>query len=247
MSSRARRWPVTVALSASLALAAGGTLSACGGGTKLNGEQKKTGSEVAQDAINALRGTSSVRMAGKATSNNAPVTLDLTFKGNDTKGSLSTNGTSFQIVKIGDKAYIKGDKATYTSIAGAAAAQLIGDRWLLMSGDKASGLTDITLGSFTSSFSSTSKWSKTVEQTKLDGEKVVVVTDTSDGSKLYVANTGKPYPLNAEKAGSDGGSLTFSDYDKDVTISAPADAIDVNQLESGGSNSSSSPSPTANG
>jgi hypothetical protein len=246
MSSRVRRWPVTVALSASLTLAVGGTLSACGG-TKLNGEQSKTGSQVAQDAINALRGTSSVRMAGNATSGNAPVTLDLTFKGNDTKGSLSSNGSSFQIVKIGDKAYIKGDKATYTSIAGAAAAQLIGDRWLLMSGDKASNLTDITLSSFTSSFNSSSKWSKTVQQAKLDGEKVVVITDTSDGSKLYVANTGKPYPLKAEKSGSDGGSLTFSNYEKSVTITAPADAIDLNQLGSGGSSSSSSPSPTATG
>src|SRR4051794_41016185 len=106
MSQRARSWPASIALSASLVLAAGGALSACGGGEKANGEQSKNGTQVAQDAINALKSTSSVHMAGNAVSGNSPTKLDLTFKGSDTTGNLSVDGKSFQITKIGDKAYI---------------------------------------------------------------------------------------------------------------------------------------------
>src|SRR6478735_2069103 len=135
MLSRVRRRPA-FALAAAAALIATGALSGCGGGgAKLNGEQSKTGNQVAQDAVNALRRASSAHMIGKASVSSAPVTFDLTFKGNDTKGQVSTNGTTFQVIKVGDQAYVKGSKATYTSLAGAKAADIIGDRWLLLSGE----------------------------------------------------------------------------------------------------------------
>ena len=49
------------------------------------------------------------------------------------------------------------------------------------------------------------------------GQKVVAIKDSKDGSILYVAATGA-------------GSLSFSDWNKQVSVSAPKDAIDITKL-----------------
>jgi len=67
--------------------------------------------------------------------------------------------------------------------------------------------------------------------TTYKGAKVVAIRDTSDGSKLYVAATGRPYPV-AIVAGRKGksGAVTFGDWNKSVSLSAPSDAIGIDQF-----------------
>jgi hypothetical protein len=246
MLSRVRRRPPALALAAAATIAAGGVLSACGGGTKLNGEQAKTGNQVAQDAVNALRHAASAHMLGNGSISNAPVTFDLTFKGSDTKGQVSTNGTTFQVIKLGNQAYVKGSKATYSALAGAKVADIIGDRWLLLSGEQAASYTSITLSNITSSLNS-STWAKAVTQTKLDGKSVVVITNTKDGSQVYVANTGTPYPLKGQGKTTADGSWRLSDYNVPVTIAAPADALNLDELNSASPTPASTPSASPTG
>jgi hypothetical protein len=59
-----------------------------------------------------------------------------------------------------------------------------------------------------------------VEQTELDGTKVVVVR-RQDGSELYVANTGDAYPLRANDKGKDAGSSTSPNMVLTSTSSHP--------------------------
>jgi hypothetical protein len=245
MLSRVRRRPA-LALAAAAALIGTGALSGCGGGTKLNGEQSKTGNQVAQDAVNALRGASSAHLTFRGPIGNAQATFALTFKGDDTQGQLSSNGTTLQIIKIGNQAYIKGDKATYTALANAKTADIIGDRWLLLSADRAANYTSITLSNFTSSLNS-DNWAKAVTQTKLDGKKVVVITNTKNGSQVYVANTGTPYPLKGQAKSAADGAWTFSDYNAPVTITAPADSLSLDELNSAAASPSPSPSASPTG
>lgn len=240
MLSRARRRPSALVLGAAALLVTAGGMSGCGGGTKLNGEQSKTGDQVAQDAVNALRGTSSAHMIFSGPVGNTTATFDLTFKGNDTKGSVSTNGTTFQIVKIGDQAYVKGSKATYTALTNARIAEIIGDRWLHLSGSQAASYTGITLSNITSSLN-TATWAKAVTRTKLDGKDVVVITNTKDSSQVYVANTGTPYPLKGQGKTAAAGSWRLTDYNAPVTIAAPADALDLDALNGASSTPSASP------
>ena len=65
---------------------------------------------------------------------------------------------------------------------------------------------------------------------KVDGKKAVIVTE-SDGSKLYVAATGKPLPLqlvsSTKSKATNSGSLKFINYGKHQTIRAPSGAIDA--------------------
>jgi hypothetical protein len=246
MLSRVRRRRPALAVAAAVTLAAGGSLAACGGGSKLNGEQSKTGNQIAADAVNALRHVATAHMVGNAIVSNAPVTFDWLFKGNDTKGQVSTNGTSFQVIKSGNQAYVKGSKDTYTALANAKIANIIGDRWLLLSGDKANSYTNITMSSITSSLNSPT-WAKAVQQSTLDGKKVVVITNTKDGSQVYVANTGTPYPLEGKGKTTEEGAWRFSDFNKPVTIAAPADSISLNDLNSAPSSPSAGPSSNPTG
>jgi hypothetical protein len=68
-------------------------------------------------------------------------------------------------------------------------------------------------------------------KTTYKGQDVVAIRDTSDGSKLYVAATGKPYPVaivGSKKNQS--GTITFGDWNKSVSLSAPSGAIDIGQF-----------------
>ena len=60
------------------------------------------------------------------------------------------------------------------------------------------------------------------------------MTDKTKGGTLYIATTGKPYPVEISKGGSGGGKINFDRWNAAVTVAAPANAIDVAQLQSAG-------------
>jgi hypothetical protein len=64
------------------------------------------------------------------------------------------------------------------------------------------------------------------EIVEVDGVQAITVVG-DDGSELYVAIEGEPYPI---KLVSDEGTIEFVDIDEDVTIEAP-DAADVFDLD----------------
>ena len=67
--------------------------------------------------------------------------------------------------------------------------------------------------------------------TTVQGEQVVAVNDTTNGGTLYVAATGNAYPIEIVKPGSQGGRLVFNRFNQPVSLTAPANAIDVTQLK----------------
>jgi hypothetical protein len=68
-------------------------------------------------------------------------------------------------------------------------------------------------------------------KTMYKGQAVVALWDKSDHSKLYVAATGKPYPVAIVVVNKgQTGAITFDDWNKSVALSAPTDAIDVRPL-----------------
>ena len=67
--------------------------------------------------------------------------------------------------------------------------------------------------------------------TTVRGQQVVAVNDTTNGGTLYVATTGKPYPIEISKTGSTGGQLVFDHFNQPVTLTAPAGAIDISKLQ----------------
>jgi hypothetical protein len=226
-------------LLALVALLLATAIAGCGGSSSSssgNGIAEKSPAEILAATKVAADGAKSVHVAGSIVSGGTPITLDMQLvAGKGGRGQLSQNGLSFSLIEVGGTVYIKGSPAFYKHIGGSAAAQLLQGKWLkasATSSDFASlgqltnlrELIDQTLsnhGALTKSATTTVK-----------GQKVVGLSDRSKGGTLYVAASGKPYPLEITKAGSSADSITFDSWNEPLTLSAPANAIDINALSS---------------
>jgi hypothetical protein len=210
------------------ALAAG-----CGGGASSNGEAAKSATAVFNDARRAAVAAKTVHVAGSLNDAGKTLDLDLVLAHGKGKGTMAESGLSFEIVRIGDAAYIKGTDAFLRQFAGAAAAQLFHDKWLkgpISSGALASlaPLTDI-VQLFNGAFGTHGKLANKGETT-FQGQKVIAIKDASDGSTLYVAATGTPYPVAATEGGKSKGSITLDHWNDSVSIDAPKGAVDISKL-----------------
>jgi hypothetical protein len=214
-------------------------LAGCGGSKKesssSNGEASKSANQVLADARAAATNASSTHVSGSIVSGNTPIKLDLTMaSGKGAEGTMSTNGLSFNLVRVGDTLYIQGTDEFYKHFAGAAVAQLLHGKWLKASATQWQLKSLAPLTNISALFSGISTHHGTLVNDGAKtyrGQKVIVIRDTSDNSKLYVAATGKPYPV-AIVGGKKGqsGAITFDDWNKPVSLSAPSDALDLGKF-----------------
>ncbi len=227
---------------AALVLAAG--LAACGSSSKSsssgtsgssdNGVAAKSPDQIVAAAQTAAGGLGAVHVAGTVSSGTQPVSMDLDLaNGKGGRGSMTASGLSFQIISLGQTAYFSGGPSFWQRFGGKAAAQLLQGKWLKAPATGNFGsfakLTDMqTLFSkLLASHGSLTKGSTTT----INGQKVIAVNDSAQGGTLYVATTGKPYPVRVAKNGSGGGQLTFDRFNESISLSPPPNAIDISQLK----------------
>jgi hypothetical protein len=209
-------------------------VSACGSsssGSNSNGEAKKAGPQVAKDAAAALGATDAVHVAGTMTDSatKKPVKFDLQLQADGTSGTLAMSGQTVSIISVGGATYIKASAAFYEAQqASPTAAAKLADRWV--KAPTSQEFDSFTLSGLSKSLGEPDgKIDDAVTTGSLNGQDVVIVSQT-DGSKLYVAGTGEPIPLqitNSAKSSDGEGTVSFTDYGKHQTIKAPADAIDA--------------------
>ena len=222
-------------LSAVAVLATLATLAAgCGGGgSSSNGEATKSAAAVFNDARRAALAASSVHVAGALSDQGKSLAIDLVLAHGKGKGRIAQGGLFFEMVRVGNVAYIKGTDGFLQQFAGATAAQLLHDKWLkgpVGTGPLASlaPLTDIDK-LFNGAFGTHGKLTNKGE-TLFQGQKVVAIKDASDGSTLYVAASGTPYPLAAGQGGTSKSSIRFDHWNDAVSIDAPKGAVDIGKL-----------------
>jgi hypothetical protein len=203
-----------------------------------NGEASKPANQVLANTKAAATSASSAHVSGSIVSGGTPIKLDLTMaRDKGAKGSMSTNGLSFNLVRIGDTLYIQGTDEFYKHFAGAAVAQLLHGRWLKASATQGQlkSLAPLTnIGALFAGISANHGKLENKGATAFQGQRVVEIRDTSDNSKLYVAATGKPYPVaivGGKKNQS--GTISFDDWNAGVSLSAPKNALDISQLGGG--------------
>jgi hypothetical protein len=213
-------------------------LAGCGGGgAKSNGIPDMTVSQIMSTMQKAIANAKSVHISGSGTSNGASLSLDLQLS-RDTGGAghVEIGGLGFDIVRIGQDLYFKADAKALTHYAGSAAAQLLAGRWFKVT-TSSSGFGSFTpLTDLKALMKQIVTPSGTVEkgdQTKVDGQPALALTDTKTGGTLYVATTGPAYPLQLKPGGSKSGSITFSDWDQPVSLSAPKSSVDYSKLTGG--------------
>lgn len=175
-----------------------------------------------------------MHVSGQLASGGQTIKLDLNIaSGKGARGRMSQNGLSFQLISVDNYVYINGSPDFWRHFGGNAAATLFQGKWLKApstSGSFASlnSLTDLKSlaaalltghGTLTKGATST-----------VNGQQVVALKDASKGSQLYVATTGKPYPIEIAKGSDNSQHVDFDHYDASVSLSAPAQSIDISQL-----------------
>lgn len=199
------------------------------------------------EAIKALQGVTSVHLKGSGTDSGETIGVDLSFdKNNGATGSLTVNGGTMNIVATKDAVYIQADAKSYAAFGGGSvppdALAAIAGKWLKISttdSSAASAFGDLSaftnLKSFTEAFAPSGKLSLVPGKKTINGKTAVGLLDTGDnGGILYVEDGGDHLPLAVAPGGTASASATgeidFIDYNKPVTVTAPAGALDISQL-----------------
>jgi hypothetical protein len=217
---------VVVVVALALALVAGG----CGGGSSSN-ESKKTAAQIVQDAVAAVKDVKGVHMSGTFVSSGKRVALTLDLGQQSGQGTLDLADAHADVARIGSVSYIRGNSAFWKQFAGRGAALLLHDRWL------SGSTTKPPLNAFArflsidallkEAFSGTaSRKLKKLGTRTYKGQQVIAIADPADHETLFVAASGKPYPVAATGRG----TIDFSDWDKDVSVQAPKGATDITGL-----------------
>jgi hypothetical protein len=219
-----------------LGLCACGSSSSSSSSSSGNGVAAKSPDAILSAATTAIEAASSAHVAGNVANAGTSISLDLSLvSGKGARGTMSENGLSFQLVDLGGSVYINASDAFWRRFGGNAAAQVFHGKWLKAPADRGSfaslaGLTNLhqLFNALLTSHGALSKGATTT----VDGQPVIGLQDKTKGGTLYVATTGKPYPVEVLKSGTNGGHLVFDHINQSVPLSAPANAIDISQFKS---------------
>lgn len=232
----ARTGPARVGMLRTGLIAAGVLVAALGlaacGGSDTNGLEEMSPAEVGTRSVEALQSASSVHVVGTVDdpSSGTATSYDLTLAGSSAQGVVSSAGLRTEIVRIDEATYVRGDQGYYESINEADAAELLADRWVRLAPDAAAQYQYFTLEGLALSITDYVVTLEGEVRKEDAGDTPAVVAGSPEGSRLWAANTGEPYPLRLDMAGADQGRIEFSDYDADVTITAPTDVVDLAEL-----------------
>ncbi|MFF0476440.1 hypothetical protein [Streptomyces sp. NPDC004284] len=206
-----------------------------------NGIDGLTGAQVLRSASEALRKAPSVHLAG--TVNKSQIDLRIDSSGN-CEGRITEGGTNVDLVKQGEKVWLKPDHAFWVQSVGTQAAQveaLVGNRYIVTDSSNAefgslAATCDIAAVADSMTEDSGGVTVSKGAQREVRGLPALelVRTDPREGrSQFYVARTGEPYPL--EIHGMDEGDpagVVLSEYGKPFTLHVPpaAETLDAAQL-----------------
>lgn len=195
----------------------GATASA---GPTANGVQDGTAEQILAAAKAAALAQSSVHLRTVASDS---ATFDVTVvKDVGGFGSITSDGTTMELVRTPQTLYMKAPATEWESRLNAAAAGVIGTKWVAIgsSDSSYSDLGDVLAYSDMLGDLLTPDTAITKGQTAtFDGAPAVGLV-SSDGT-MWVATTGQPLPLGIE-VGSTGNKATFSEWGAAVTLPVPA-------------------------
>jgi len=184
-----------------------------------NGVSALSANEILEKAKTALAGVDSFRMKGAALEDNEKIDIDFKVKGDDVGGTMSFQGMTLEIIRIGNDAYIKADALFQT---------LLGSQPQLLNMIKGKYLkvnaSDERFKQFTqiSNPEELLKPEGTVtkgEAKTVNGKPAIAIIDDKDKGKMYIATVGDPLPLRIEdESGANGMDFT---YDETITVTAP--------------------------
>jgi hypothetical protein len=211
-------------------------ISACGGGSSSsdNGVSTKSANDIVSSALTAINNATSAHIAGSVVSGGQPISLNLDLvSGKGGRGRMAQGGLGFQIMVVGNEVYINGSSAFWRHFGGVAAEALLKGKWLKApaTGQFASLAQLSNLHQLVDTLLKTHGVLVKGGTSTVNGQTAVAVRDKKKDATLYVATTGTAYPLEVLKTGSQSGRLTLSRFNESVTLTPPANAIDISQFK----------------
>jgi hypothetical protein len=191
-----------------------------------NGIEKKSPLQIEKAAAAALKAAGSLHLVATATTaEDGAMRMDLKIRGSACTGTMLFHHITFQITVIGSAAYMKADRRSWQRMGATPAnAAAVAGRWMKMSTNKFGGAPATVASLVADLTKNDSPLLPRVRRTTLGGRKVVVISQR-DGSKMYVANVGRPYPLRVESARKEDGTLVLSEFGVPFHITAPSNPI----------------------
>jgi hypothetical protein len=202
-----------------------------------NGVDTMPARQILGAVLQAVNSATTVHVVGSATSHGDKITLDLRVLASKVgEGRVTSAGSGFQVVRIGNKLYFKGDHAFLRKYGGSSGAAFLSGKWLYVSSKNKdfagiASLTDLVplVDGILNGHGKLAKGTLT----RIFGQPAVTLVDTSDGSALYVATTGAPYPIALKHGTGTGGEIIrFEGWGRAVTVVPPKSSIDLAKLSS---------------
>jgi hypothetical protein len=194
----------------------------------------KSGKEILAAAKEAAQGAKSVHVVGRASQGSLSLTSDIALGRGSAHLSRAFGHLAYELTRIGGTLYVKGP-ASFLEFVTHKPVKIPPGTWLKgpANGKLAQLATLIDLPRELDLMLSTPGSVTKGARTTIRGQKVIELkekTKVYEGA-LYVATSGKPYPLLFVKSGGrERGRTTFSEWDRGVSLSAPSPWVDVSTL-----------------
>lgn len=201
--------------------------------------------EISDAAKDAMADLDAVTIDGTLTSDDQEIaiTMSLGASGNCT-GSFTTQGATAEILGVEGTTWFRPDEAFWTLFAGAELAPQVieaaADRWVTLPEDDTSFKPFCDIEEFLGQLTDSDSASYTKgDIDELDGEDVIeIISDREDEgtSSGFVLVDRDHYLVKIEKTeGDDPGSVSFSDFNEEPDVEAPAEdeQVALEDLQSG--------------
>ena len=207
-----------------------------------------TGGEIADRAVKATTGASSLRMKGDVPDDESSGTIQLDMaldKKGECAGTMSMDGQgNADLIKTADTVYMKYDEAFLRAQSKGeskadtdAVVTMMAGKWTKMSA-KGQDAKDIAsfcdLGTVLADAEDVNSDATRGKTTTVEGTPAIVLheKDGKDRYTLYVATEGKPYLLKVvSTSAKDASTIAFTDYEKPVPAKAPkGKSLDLDAL-----------------
>jgi hypothetical protein len=227
--SRAARHRTAISHTLALAVAVVG-LAGCGGSSD-NGIASRNASEILAAAKAAAQSATAVHVEAHNAQGPLTLTVKLELTSNGGHAHITGLGLDFEVIRIHNTVYVKGNPILYQRLGGPAAHAPPGT-WVKApanSGPLAqyAAFTDLPgeVGRLLSSANPVTKGAIVVA----NGQKTIVLKQTGRlyTGQIRIATTGKPYPIEITKTGRETGRTTFSNWNQPVSLSVPSKTISI--------------------
>jgi hypothetical protein len=205
----------------------------CGGSSE--DVASKSAPQILAASRAAAAGASSVHINSRNALGRLSLTMDSQFTGDGGQIKLTFLGLRYEVIRLGKTVYVKGNPAFYRRVLGQGVHVPTG-AWLKAPASNSAfarfvGLTDLS-SRISLLLRSTGPLVKGATTT-VQGQPAVELKQTG---KLFtgttaVATSGKPYPLQILKHGRESGQTTFTGWNAPVSLHAPADTVELSQLQ----------------